>query len=155
MADFRVELLAVALLATSFAAGPAEANAFRPASGDAVDSATVEIGNDTGGYVADYALRMFDVMSSRKPVKFVGSCDSACTLFLALPRNQTCAETGASFRFHAPVAPTESAARAVKAFMMREYPRWVQSWIARQGGLTDRIVTMDYSYVSQYMRSCA
>lgn len=157
MADQSVNLCFAAIFAASAAFGPsdASASAARQDNGSGFDASIVEIGNDRGGYVADYALRMFDFMTSRKRVRFVGSCDSACTLFLALPRTQTCVEAGASFRFHAPEAPTPSAAEAVKAFMMREYPRWVQSWLIQQGGLTDRLVTMDFSYISQHIRSCA
>jgi len=156
MAATRIAFPLVALLTASLAVAPACANATRPFfPSETLDSSVVDIGDDRGGFVADYALRMFDFMTSRKRVRFVGSCASACTLYLALPSSQTCVEAGASFRFHAPLAPTQRAAQAVKAFMMREYPRWVQTWIQEQGGLTDRLVTMDYSYVSQHVKRCA
>ena len=62
----------------------------------------VEIGNDSGGYVAEYALRLYEMKEARQRVRFVGVCDSACTLFLALPAEQTCITESAYFRFHSP-----------------------------------------------------
>ena len=60
----------------------------------------VEIGNDSGGYVAEYALRLYEMKEARQRVRFVGVCNSACTLFLALPAEQTCITESAYFRFH-------------------------------------------------------
>lgn len=114
----------------------------------------VEIGNDRGGYVAEYALRLYEMTEARQKVRFVGVCDSACTLLLALPAGQTCITEGANFRFHAPVAPSASAAAAVAAYMMRKYPRWVRAWLDAQGGLTDRLATMSYGYAQKFMRTC-
>ena len=114
----------------------------------------VEIGNDTGGYVAEYALRLYEMRETRRKVRFVGVCDSACTLFLALPADQTCITEGTYFRFHAPSAPSASAAEAVATYMMRKYPQWVRAWIDAQGGLTDRLTTMGYVYAQKFMRTC-
>jgi hypothetical protein len=115
---------------------------------------TVEIGNDNGGYVAEYALRLYGMKEARQWVRFSGVCDSACTLFLALPAAQTCITEGAYFRFHAPSAPSASAAAAVATYMMRKYPRWVRAWIVAQGGLSDRLATMGYQYAQNFMRTC-
>ena len=115
---------------------------------------TVEIGNDDGGLVASYALRLYEIREAKQKIAFVGRCDSACTLFLALPAEQTCITEGAYFRFHAPSAPSASAAEAVGAYMMRKYPDWVRAWIVAQGGLTDRLATMNYQYASRFMRTC-
>lgn len=114
----------------------------------------VEIGNDSGGYVAEYALRLYEMREARQKVRFVGVCDSACTLFLALPAEQTCITEGVYFRFHAPSAPSASAAAAVAAYMMRKYPQWVRAWIATQGGLSDRLTTMGYGYAQKFIRTC-
>ena len=116
--------------------------------------ATVEIGNDDGGLVAEYALRLYEMREAKQSVAFVGRCDSACTLFLALPVGQICITEGAYFRFHAPSAPSASAAAAVRAYMTRKYPDWVRAWIVAQGGLSDRLATMSYEYASRFMRTC-
>jgi hypothetical protein len=128
------------------------AAAGRPAEDEV--QATVEIRNDDGGLVADYALRLYEMLEEKQSVAFVGRCDSACTLFLALPFGQTCITEGAYFRFHAPSAPSASSATEVEAYMMRKYPEWVRAWIVAQGGLSDRLATMSYEYASRFMRTC-
>lgn len=147
-------LLAALLVAAAEAAPRAKEVNPGPQGAERTFRDAVEIGNDSGGYVAAYALRLYEMTEARRKVKFVGVCDSACTLFLALPAEQTCIAQGAYFRFHAPSAPSPSAAEAVAAYMMRKYPVWVRSWIAAQGGLSDRLVTMSYQYAQNFMRTC-
>jgi hypothetical protein len=149
-----VVLLAALLLATAQAESKANPinSSSRSVTREFRDA--VEIGNDNGGYVAEYALRLYAMKDARQRVRFEGVCDSACTLFLALPAEQTCITEGTYFRFHAPSAPSASAAAAVAAYMMRKYPRWVRAWIVAQGGLSDRLATMDYQYAQNFMRTC-
>ena len=110
--------------------------------------------SDKGGYVASYVARLVTLREEGRKVAFAGECDSACTLFLALPRNQVCISPGAFFGFHAPSAPTASGAEAAGAFMLNQYPNWVRRWIAEQGGLSARLTLMDYSYASQHIDPC-
>ena len=117
--------------------------------------AAVEIKDDSGGFVAEYALRLYEMEEARQKVEFVGRCDSACTLFLALPADQTCITEGAYFRFHAPSAPAASTAAAVAGYLMHKYPKWVRSWIVAHGGLSDRLATMSYDYANKYIRTCS
>lgn len=145
-------LLAGLLVATESMANQVD---FGPQRAEREFRTAVEIGNDSGGYVAQYALRLYEMRETRQKVRFVGVCDSACTLFLALPAEQTCIAEGVYFRFHAPSAPSASATAAVAAYMMRKYPAWVRVWIAAQGGLSDRLVTMSYEYASKFMRTCS
>ena len=42
----------------------------------------LEIRDDSGGFVAEYALRLYEMEEANKKVEFVGRCNSACTLFL-------------------------------------------------------------------------
>lgn len=114
----------------------------------------VSIGNERGGYVVDYAARVLKLQESNAEVRFTGHCDSACTLYLSLPQDQTCIARGASFRFHAPSASSRYARKAAETYMLQTYPEWVTAWIQAQGGLTRKIVTMDYSYASQHLRLC-
>jgi hypothetical protein len=151
-------VLGVLLAALAMAAVQTESKASQVGSGSqSVEREfrdAVEIGNDSGGYVAEYALRLYAMKDARQRVRFAGVCDSACTLFLALPPEQTCITEGAYFRFHAPSAPSASAAAAVAAYMMRKYPGWVRAWIVAQGGLSDRLATMNYQYAQNFMRTC-
>jgi hypothetical protein len=116
---------------------------------------SVTIANNSGGRIIDFAKRSAQLRNSRALVRFAGRCDSACTLFLALPSHQTCISPGAYFRFHAPSAGSQRAARMAQVYMMRKYPGWVKGWIARNGGLSGRLVTMNYAYASRFLRSCS
>jgi hypothetical protein len=151
----RLGVLLTALLVATAEAGPraSQVNFGSEGVGREFRDA-VEIGNDSGGYVAEYALRLYEMREARQRVRFVGLCDSACTLFLALPPEQTCITERAYFRFHAPSAPSASAAASVAAYMMRKYPQWVRAWIAAQGGLSDRLATMSYAYAQNFIRTC-
>jgi hypothetical protein len=147
-------LIAVLLMATAQAGARANQANFGSQDAERQLRDAVEIGNDSGGFVADYAIRLYEMRQARQKVRFVGVCDSACTLFLALPAEQTCITKGTYFRFHAPSAPSASAATAVAAYMMRKYPQWVRAWITAGGGLSDQLATMDYAYAQNFMRTC-
>ena len=127
------------------------------ASGGNADSFgnSVSISNNSGGNIAEYALSAAEYRSSGTLVKFTGRCDSACTLFLGLPSHQKCVSRGAFFRFHAPFGVSASAQRMAQAYLMHKYPSWVRAWITHNRGLTRELITMDYSYASKFMTSCA
>lgn len=112
------------------------------------------IGNDSGGYVIKYALRMMKMKQSGTNVKFNGRCDSACTLYLALPNSRTCATTNASFRFHLPLGTSPRGVKVARNYMMKSYPGWVRSWINQNGGLSNRLMTMNASYAQKFIGSC-
>jgi hypothetical protein len=116
---------------------------------------SVSISNNSGGRIIDYARKAAQFRNSKATVRFAGRCDSACTLYLGLPKHQTCISPGAYFRFHSPSARSQRSARMAQAYLMRKYPGWVKSWIAQNGGLSGQLVTMDYSYASKFMKSCA
>ena len=112
------------------------------------------IGNESGGYLMLHAMQMLEWQKQGTAIRFTGQCDSACTLYLALPDQQICISEGASFRFHAPTASSDQAARLALKYLLQSYPRWVNSWILQMGGLSDELITMDYDYARQFMRSC-
>lgn len=115
---------------------------------------SVSISNNSGGSIAMFALSAAEYRSSGTLVKFTGRCDSACTLFLGLPSQQTCVSKGAFFRFHAPFGVSAAAQRTAQTYLMHKYPSWVRSWIAHNRGLTRELITMDYAYASKFMSSC-
>jgi hypothetical protein len=114
----------------------------------------INISADSGGRIGDFVSRLHKYKYANAQVAFSGNCDSACTLFLALPHNQTCVNTGAVFRFHAPTAGSAEVGLAAKHFLMANYPGWVRSWINRHNGLTTQLISMDYNYASKFIRSC-
>ncbi len=137
--------MAVVLAAASFWVTPAFAKLGK----------SVSISNNSGGQIVHYALRAAKYRSNKTLVRFAGRCDSACTLYLGLPSHQTCIAKGAFFRFHAPSARNPRAQRAAQNYLMKKYPGWVRSYISSRGGLGRQLVTMDYGYASQFIRSCS
>ena len=115
---------------------------------------TITIRNNSGGNVVRFAIRAADMERSGTSVRFAGRCDSACTLYLGLPRHQTCISPGASFRFHAPTAKSARTAGSAQRFMYARYPGWVRNWIASKGGMTRQLITMDYAYASNFIKQC-
>lgn len=114
----------------------------------------VSIGSDRGGVVIQYGLRMLRWRQNGTRVRFSGSCQSACTLYLGLAPSQTCISPGASFGFHSPFGASGRGNSVAQAFMMRNYPGWVRSWIRSQGGLNSQIKTMSYGYASRFIKPC-
>jgi hypothetical protein len=117
-------------------------------------SGPLSISGDRGGYVIEYALRMLKLKQSRRQVEFRGSCDSACTLYLALPRSQVCVEPQSSFTFHMPYGATGSGNRLAMDYMLNAYPSWVRSWINSKGGLSSRPILMGYAQASKFLATC-
>jgi hypothetical protein len=115
---------------------------------------SVSISNNSGGVIVRFALKLAEYRDAGTLVKFSGRCDSACTLFLSLPKQQTCITRGAYFRFHAPSARSSRSERSAQAYLMAKYPDWVRSWIQEKGGLSARLFRMDYAYASQFIPGC-
>ncbi len=114
----------------------------------------VTIRNDRGGQVIHYALKMLRLKEAGHSVRFSGRCDSACTLYLALPRSKTCVSPGASFGFHLPYGASRAGNQVAAQYLLSSYPGWVRSWIADKGGLKSQIKTMGYGYASQFLPTC-
>jgi len=109
---------------------------------------------DRGGQVISYALRMKRMERDGGHVRFAGRCSSACTLYLALPRDRTCIAPGASFGFHVAYGSSPKGNDVATRYLMRNYPGWVRSWLAQNGGLTSGIKTMNFEYASKYIPVC-
>jgi hypothetical protein len=113
------------------------------------------IRGDRGGVVIDYAIRVQKLRRAGGYVKFAGRCDSACTLFLSMPKSKTCIAPGAQFGFHLPYGVSERGNRVAARYLMKNYPTWVRAWIQRNGGLRSQIRTMTYAEASRHMPTCA
>lgn len=109
---------------------------------------------DRGGGVAEYSLEVKKLAAEGTKVRIAGSCESACTLYLALPRDQLCIAAGASFHFHKPYGASDRGNRAAARHMTANYPYWVKDWLSRQGGLQTRMLVMDFSYARRHLRTC-
>ncbi len=116
--------------------------------------AHVIIAGDTGGNIVKYALQAAAYKSSRATLLVNGNCDSACTIYLSLPAHQICVTPSANFRFHAPMAANKRAALAAHNFVRGKYPKWVTTWIDSNGGLTAKLITMDFEYARKHLPVC-
>ena len=65
-------LLAALLMATAEEGARANQVNFGSQAAEREFRDTVEIGNDSGGYVAEYALRLYEMKEARQRVRFVG-----------------------------------------------------------------------------------
>lgn len=113
------------------------------------------ISNDPGGIIITYVLKVAKLRRAGEQVRFTGICNSACTLHLSLPAHQLCVSPGASFGFHLPFGAGTDGDRAAANFIMYQYPQWVRNWIASKGGLSNRVITMNYNTAKQHLRQCA
>ncbi|WP_147450711.1 hypothetical protein [Rhodophyticola porphyridii] len=112
------------------------------------------IGNDNGGDLVEYAQIVSRARIENAQVAFRGSCASACTLYLSLSPSQTCIARGASFVFHRAYGARSDVNQWGTNYMLTRYPTWVRQWIEARGGLSDRLLRMDYSYASRHLRRC-
>ena len=110
--------------------------------------------SDGGGEVIRYALSAKRLHRRGHLVRFAGRCDSACTLYLSMPRRLTCISPGASFGFHRPYGASARNNAVAARYMMRSYPGWVRRWIRARGGLSSGIRTMPYAYARRHLRPC-
>ncbi|RYB03387.1 hypothetical protein [Lichenibacterium ramalinae] len=121
-------------------------------------AAEVTIENQNGGNVSLHASRVIDYGDSGSHIRVMGSCISACTLVLALPRDRICVGPNASFGFH---QPFYSNARTVATTdlgtaMEDTYPPFVRQWLkVNFGGLpSGRPQFMRYDILKRYYPTC-
>ena len=121
--------------------------------------AAVRIADDHGGNIGAYWLRFSAVRDSNEQVIIDGTCSSACTLVLGLvPSRRICVTRNAVLGFHAAWRPgflglrvvNEPATRTLLSF----YPPAIRQWIARNGGLTDKMLYLSGRDLSALYREC-
>jgi hypothetical protein len=99
---------------------------------------TIIIRDDPGGYMNTY-IKKYEHMARRHDIPIiVGTCWSACTFVLRVPR--ACAAENAVFAFHQ--AYNTSHDSIVTSFRLNNetmflYPKYVQRELIRRGGLSD------------------
>lgn len=141
-------LLALAVAATLFhGASAAQAQHNRR-------TAVYDVANDRGGSIVEYARRVAALKRQDRLVRFRGNCASACTLFLSLPRNNVCIEPGTTFLFHAAHSSSATLNQWGSDYLMSNYPAWVRTWIRSRGGLTNRVIRMNYAYAARHVPTC-
>ena len=108
-------------------------------------SAAVRIMNDYGGQIGPYLEQFVAMRGSGERVIIDGPCLSACTMVLGvIPRDRICVTRRARLGFHAAWNPGGDGhpivSRGGTRLLMEIYPQNVRRWIARKGGLTQRML---------------
>ena len=121
-------------------------------------AAEVTIEDQNGGNVSLHASRVIDYGNAGSHLRVMGTCISACTLVLALPRDRICVGPNAAFGFHQPfLAGARNIATAdVGAAMADTYPPFVRQWLkVNFGGLpSGRPQFMRYDVLKRYDPTC-
>jgi len=122
-------------------------------------SATVRIVSDYGGQIGPYLEQFAALRSSGERVVIDGPCLSACTMLLGIiPRDRICVTRRARLGFHAAWNPGDDGAPIVSRggtqLLMEIYPQHVRQWIARQGGLQQRMVFLTGRELASMYRAC-
>ncbi len=122
-------------------------------------AATLRITDDRGGNIGAYWFRYSAIRDSNEQVIIDGVCSSACTLVLGIvPARRICITKSAVFGFHAAWRPgflglpviNEPATRTLLSF----YPTPIRQWIARNGGLTDKMLYLSGRDLATLYRQC-
>jgi hypothetical protein len=111
-------------------------------------SADMWIRADPGGEVGAALTTFLQARQTGERVIIDGPCLSACTLVLSVvPRDRICVTRRAVLGFHAAreldtrtghLSPATEATRLI----VTTYPAPIQSWIARHGGLSRRLILL-------------
>lgn len=113
---------------------------------------TVYIFEDLGGSIGSYVRQTEDYLNRSVTVKFTSMCASACTMFLAVP--DKCVGPDVMFGFHRSYGSTNAKNNYATLVLLSYYPDWVLSWLKKQGGISDQIKWMPYTYAKLHMKAC-
>jgi hypothetical protein len=122
-------------------------------------NAGVRIGRDNGGEIGQYIHQYSMVRSSGENVIIDGPCLSACTLVLGVvPRERICVTSRARLGFHAAWLPDESGRPVpfpdATNVMMDIYPSRIKRWIAKNGGLSKRMIYLSGRALTSMYPTC-
>jgi hypothetical protein len=118
-------------------------------------AADIRIANDRGGVIGTYRDKYDRLQASGLRVMIDGTCASACTLALAYPR--TCITPRARLGFHSayyPIWPFNPISQQWTDYMFAHYPRGVQRWINRRGGMQRKMKWLAGAELRALVRSC-
>jgi hypothetical protein len=122
-------------------------------------TAALRITDDRGGNIGAYWFRFNAVRDSNEQVIIDGTCSSACTLVLGIvPARRICVTNNAMFGFHAAWRPGFLGLPVINAPATRTllsfYPPAIRQWIARNGGLTDKMLYLSGRDLFGLYREC-
>lgn len=114
--------------------------------------------DNPGGKVVDFVLQKERYKKKGVFIEFHGSCESACTIFLSLPKDRMCVGPHARFGFHKPFFEGYNdpiKVRKAEQYLRKQYPWWVNRWLKQNGGLKKNIVYIPNSIVRKHIKECS
>ncbi|MDR3572150.1 MAG: hypothetical protein P4L81_08290 [Candidatus Pacebacteria bacterium] len=107
----------------------------------------IRISDDRGGRIGTYMGKYEMLRDSGEQIVIDGKCLSACTLVTAfIPKGRVCVTSRAVLGFHAAWdygndgRPVTSP--GATELLMSSYPRPIQAWIKKRGGLTPKMIRL-------------
>jgi hypothetical protein len=131
----------------------------RRAAGPPAATAAVRIADDRGGRIGTYLDKYQSLRNSGETVVIDGTCASACTIVLgAVPADRICVTPRANLGFHAAWDPGPSGRPVINSratqLLYSLYPDQIKSWIARRGGLKQRMIFLRGRELAGLYRPC-
>jgi hypothetical protein len=122
-------------------------------------AADFRITDDHGGKIGAYWSRYTALRDSKARVIIDGTCSSACTLVLGIvPPDRICVTKNAVLGFHAAWRPGFLDLPVINApatrTLLNAYPPPIRQWIARNGGLTDKMLYLSGRDLLALYREC-
>jgi hypothetical protein len=124
-------------------------------------SADVRILASPGGEVGSF-LGLFEALrQTGERIIIDGPCLSACTLVLStIPKERICVTRRAVLGFHGArlfdrAGNEYAVSPSLNAAVAEVYPKPVQQWIARRGGLTRKMITLRGAELYRYYPRCS
>lgn len=125
------------------------------------------IWNDGGGLIYEFHDKYRKLAFSGRQVQIMGYCASACTLVLKhIPRDRICVGPKAQLGFHSAAEPDMTdpepnlyKKRKVYSLagtneLWRSYPRDIQRWIQKNGGLTPDMIYLQGKELKEFFKPC-
>jgi hypothetical protein len=121
-----------------------------------------KIYNDHGGLVVDKYSHFLKLKNQGRQLKILGNCDSACTIALFV-HEDICIGKKAKFRFHSSFVKSRDSrgkeyddvsVKVINQWLMLNYPDWVEEHINLYGGLSKKLITIDYNIAKKYLKTC-
>jgi hypothetical protein len=114
----------------------------------------VTIVNDAGGNLWSYYARLKEWNRKGEHIRIMGTCASACTLYLAARRY--CVDRHAVLLFHAAVIEgNQPDSSKATLWLLSMYPPKVKQWINIRGGLTSQLIDLRGAELRLRVRTCA
>ena len=109
----------------------------------------IAISDDKGGDIISYGIHYESLAKSGSRFAIDGECASACTQVLGLGPERVCATHRAALLFH------KGSSDFGTALLWAKYPRPLQAWLNRRGGLTDHVISLHWPETKQFIPDCS